>query len=56
MASRITIFSLVKAFRVLELVSSSTSGYTLTELVRHLKISMGYPSEEPVLELLSDKV
>ncbi len=41
MASRITIFSLVKAFRVLELVSSSTSGYTLTELVRHLKISMG---------------
>jgi len=41
MVSRITIFSLVKAFRVLELVSKSNSGYTLTELVRYLKISMG---------------
>jgi DNA-binding IclR family transcriptional regulator len=35
------ILSLVKAFRILELISESDSGLTLTELVRHLRISMG---------------
>jgi DNA-binding IclR family transcriptional regulator len=35
------ILSLIKAFRVLEVISESNSGLTLTELVSHLGISMG---------------
>jgi len=41
MKDRLTINSVGKAFRVLERVGESKSGYTLTELVRNLHISMG---------------
>jgi IclR family pca regulon transcriptional regulator len=36
-----TLSTVAKTFRVLELIAESKSGYTLTELVKKLKISMG---------------
>ncbi len=41
MNPRVTLNSVEKALRLLELVSSQKTGYTLTELMRRLRISMG---------------
>ncbi len=41
MKSPPTLSTVGKAFRVLELIGASKSGYTLTELVNHLHLSMG---------------